>query len=69
VNINQVTFQESSRTQFGRLPQFFGTFKATSIFWDKWMTTSIFWQIEVDLNIVANGNDLNILANEDAVKI
>jgi hypothetical protein len=37
----------------GRLPQYFG----------KWKTTSIVWQMEDDLNSLANGRHLNILAN------
>ena len=63
VNVNQVTFQDSSRTQFGiqtqfffangRGPQYFGKWKMTSI------TTSIFWEMKDDLN-----NELSILENE-----
>jgi hypothetical protein len=37
----------------GRQPQYFG----------KWNTTSIFWQIEENLNLLANGRNINLLAN------
>ena len=45
VNLDQDTLQEYSRTQIGRRPQLFGT----------WKTTSIIWEMEDDLNSLKNG--------------
>ena len=45
VNLDQETLQEYSRTQIGRRPQLFGT----------WKTTSIIWEMEDDLNSLKNG--------------
>ena len=45
MNLDQETLQEYSRTQIGRRPQLFGT----------WKTTSIIWEMEDDLNSLKNG--------------
>ena len=42
-------------TLYGRQHKYFFKWKTTSTFSLKWKTTSIFWQMEDDLNILANG--------------
>ena len=55
VNVDQLTLQEYSRTQIGRRHQLYSKWMTTSILWKMEDDLNVYWKMEDDLNFKANG--------------